>query len=80
MPIRAKLVPSDKLNLDEKGRVLEKTVLQAIATKVKMSAGIVKNYKRSTGAEYPPLPYSMDKLQVEANKNTTYPLKSVGHC
>lgn len=68
VPIRAKLVPSDKLNLDEKGRVLEKTVLQAIATKVKMSAGIVKNYKRSTGAEYPPLPYSMDKLQVEANK------------
>lgn len=68
LPIRAKLVPSENLNLDEKGHVLEKTVLQAIATKVKMSEGIVKSYKRSTGAEYPPLPYSMDKLQVEANK------------
>lgn len=68
LALKVKLIPSDKLNLDEKGHVLEKTVLQAIATKVKMSDGVVKNYKRSTGSEYPPLPYSMDKLQVDANK------------
>lgn len=68
VPVKAKLIPSDKLNLDEKGHVLEKAVLQAIMTKVKMSNGIVKSYKRTTGEEYPPLPYSMDKLQVDANK------------
>lgn len=68
VPVKVKLVPSDKLNLDDKGHVLEKTVLQAVMTKVKMSDGIVKNFKCTTGEDYPPLPYSMDKLQVEANK------------
>lgn len=68
IPVKAKLVPSEKLNLDEKGHILEKAVLQAVMTKVKMSDGVVKSYKRTTGEEYPPLPYSMDKLQVDANK------------
>ena len=68
LPIRANLVPSPNINLDENGKIREKSVLQAIMTKVKMSNGIVKSYKNTKGEEYPPLPYSMDKLQVEANK------------
>ena len=73
---KAMLKPSDKL-ADEEGRIKDKTVLEAIKTKIDTADIIVKEVQTKAGISYPPLPYSLDTLQVEANKKYSLSPKTV---
>lgn len=64
----AVLVTPDRVKQDENGHALDKAVVYAIAAKVKPASCVVSKVKRETGRENPPLPYSLDTLQVDANK------------
>ena len=52
---------------DEDGRLLDKRIAEAVREKVLPADGIVQKVARKKGTEAPPLPYSLDTLQVEAN-------------
>ncbi|HBX75257.1 MAG TPA: DNA topoisomerase III [Acidaminococcaceae bacterium] len=56
-----------KIALDEEGRLLDKQTAEAVREKVLPADGIVQKVTRKKGTEAPPLPYSLDTLQVEAN-------------
>ena len=56
-----------RIALDEEGRLLEKRIAEAVREKVLPADGIVQKVTRKKGTEAPPLPYSLDTLQVEAN-------------
>ena len=56
-----------KIALDEDGRLLDKQIAEAVRQKVLPADGIVQKVTRKKGTEAPPLPYSLDTLQVEAN-------------
>ena len=55
------------LVFDEEGRLLDKQIAEAVREKVLPADGIVRKVTRKKGTEAPPLPYSLDTLQVEAN-------------
>jgi len=57
----------EKIKLDEEGRLLDKSIAEAVQEKVQSADGIVGKVSRKRGTESPPLPYSLDTLQVEAN-------------
>ena len=57
----------EKVKLDEEGRLLDKQIAEAVREKVLPADGIVQKVTRKKGTEAPPLPYSLDTLQVEAN-------------
>ena len=60
--------PDEKrVALDEEGRLLDKKTAEAVQEKVLGADGIVQKVTRKKGTEAPPLPYSLDTLQVEAN-------------
>ena len=56
-----------KTGLDEDGRLLDKQIAETVRQKVLPADGIVLKVTRKKGTEAPPLPYSLDTLQVEAN-------------
>ena len=64
----AKLVTPERIKQDENGHALDKAVVYAIAAKIKPASCLVTMVKREKGHENPHLPYSLDTLQVEANK------------
>jgi len=57
----------EKIALDEDGRLLDKKVAETVREKVLQADGLVRKVTRKKGTEAPPLPYSLDTLQVEAN-------------
>ena len=57
----------EKVKLDDEGRLLDKQIAEAVREKVLPVDGIVQKVTRKKGTEAPPLPYSLDTLQVEAN-------------
>ncbi|MBR0292792.1 MAG: DNA topoisomerase III, partial [Acidaminococcaceae bacterium] len=60
--------PDEKeIALDEDGRLLDKQIAETVRQKVLPADGIVQKVTRKKGTEAPPLPYSLDTLQVEAN-------------
>lgn len=69
---KAKLVPPDTLPLDAEGRVLDEKVLQLILEKVRTATATVTNVETKDGKRQPPLPHSLDTLQVLANKKYDY--------
>lgn len=76
LPFRAQLKPSDKLTNNE-NRIKDKAILQAIKLKLHNAEITVKDVQEKELTEYPPLPYSLDTLQVEANKKYGYSPKIV---
>ena len=58
---------ANNLVFDEEGRLLDKGIAEAVREKVLPADGIVQKVTRKKGTEAPPLPYSLDTLQVEAN-------------
>lgn len=73
----ATLHPGDKLPLDAEGRIKDQTVLQAIKLKVEHGKVTVKTAASKNLRQNPPLPHSLDTLQVEANKWYGYSPKEV---
>lgn len=76
LPFKAQLKPSDKL-IDAENRIKDKAILQAIKLKLRDADITVKDVQKKKLTEYPPLPYSLDTLQVEANKKYGYSPKIV---
>ena len=66
---RARYVPGEDIATNSEGRILDKNVLSILMGKVTGRQGEVTKCASKMGKEYPPLPYSLDTLQVEANKS-----------
>jgi DNA topoisomerase-3 len=64
---RARYVPAEDIPVDSKGRVLDKNILSIVMGKVTGREGRVTKCTRKKGLDVPPLPYSLDTLQMEAN-------------
>jgi len=77
IPFKATLTPSEKLPLDEENRIKDKSILQAVKMKVEKAAVIVKTVQEKAMAQYQPLPYSLDTLQVETNQKYDFSPKEV---
>ena len=74
---KAILKPAEHLPLDEENRIKDKSVLQAIKMKVEKAEVMVKAVEGKDMVQHPPLPYSLDTLQVEANKKHGFSPKEV---
>lgn len=68
VPFKAKYVPKDSLPVDPENRILDKGVLAAILSNVSSSQAQVDTVNRKHSLSQPPLPHSLDTLQVLANK------------
>ena len=68
IPFKAKLIPDDSLPTDEENRVLDEHILKAIKEKVSQATAMVETIEEKEGTKQPPLPHSLDTLQVLANK------------
>lgn len=77
IPFKAKLVPDDTLAVDEEGRILQPEILEAIKKKVRTAKAIISDIDSKKGSRQPPLPHSLDTLQVLANKKYDYSPKLV---
>ncbi|EHR31897.1 DNA topoisomerase III (plasmid) [Megamonas funiformis] len=76
LPFKAQLKPSDKF-INAENRIKDKAILQAIKLKLHNAEITVKDIQKKKIIEYPPLPYSLDTLQVEANKVYDFSPKTV---
>ncbi len=65
---KATLQPSSKMPIDSENRIKDKAFLQAMKLKLHKAEITVKDVLTKAGKQSPPLPYSLDTLQVEANK------------
>ena len=61
-------VPSDLVPLDEAGRVLDKSIAQNVAAKLSGKPALVEKFDAKEKSEAQPMPFSLDKLQMECNK------------
>ncbi len=77
IPFKATLQPAENLSLDEENRIKDKNILQAVKLKLEKAAVIVKDVQGKDMVQHPPLPYSLDTLQVEANKKYGFSPKEV---
>lgn len=61
-------VPSESAPVDEAGRVLDKSVADFIASKLSGKPALVVKFEAKEKAEAQPLPFSLDRLQMECNR------------
>ena len=62
------LKPGDDAPLDSENRIIDKSYLEGVVKSIKGKEYVVKKSEEKPGKENPPLPYSLDTLQIEANK------------
>ena len=74
---RARHVPGEDLPMDNEGRVLDKNILSIVMGKVTGRPGKVTKCVIKKRTEAPPLPYSLDTLEVEANDSLGFSPKVV---
>lgn len=65
---KAKMKPGDNLETDSEGRILSLAPLETDQYAVKSGTGKVVFVETKEKTEHPPLPHSLDTLQIEANK------------
>jgi DNA topoisomerase-3 len=65
---KAKWQPKENTLVDSENRVTDKNILLAIKEKLAGKTALIQSIEKRNGTEYPPLPHSLDTLQVEANK------------
>ena len=69
----ARWKPNDgQAGLDEEGRLLDRRVADQLNTLVKDKAGKIVEYSDEEKQEGPPLPFSLDKLQILASRKYGY--------
>lgn len=68
------LIPSDAV-ADAEGRIIDKATANAIVTKLNGKDAVVKEFTKKTSSKQPPLPYSLDSLQVDANRKLGFSSK-----
>lgn len=61
------LIPEDVLGLDSEGRLIDKSVAEAITKKIAGKTGRVTEFTRSAKSRSAPLPYSLSALQSECS-------------
>lgn len=66
-PFSANWKPADSIKLDEDGRLLDKTVAQSIADKVKSKSAIISKFESKECTSAAPLPFSLSALQQKAS-------------
>lgn len=77
VPFKAKFVPrEDEAAVDEENRILDKNALTAIQQKVIGQQAYIKECERKHTQTQPPLPHSLDTLQVLANRRFGYSPKT----
>lgn len=74
---KAKMVPDDTLPVDSEGRLLDEKLVDAIKLKLNGAPAVVETAETKHGKTAPPLPHSLDTLQVLANKRYGYSPKTV---
>lgn len=77
IPFKATFQPDDQFPTDEEGRVLDKNLLEALKEKLRNAKAAVRSIEKKKGSRKPPLPHSLDTLQVLANKRYDYSPKTV---
>lgn len=77
IPFTAKMIPDDTLPLDPDGHLLDEQVLQAVLLKIQPANATVQTATVTKGKTTPPLPHSLDTLQILANKTFGYSPKQV---
>lgn len=77
IPFKATLKPTENLPLDEENRIKDKNILQAIKLKLEKAEVIIRDVQGKDMVQHPPLPHSLDTLQVEANKKYGFSPKEV---
>ena len=68
IPFTAKLKAKDDAPTDNEGRIISRPYLDHIKDSIKNKPAKVTVAEKKKQTENPPLPYSLDTLQVEANK------------
>ena len=68
IPFSATLKPTDDAQIDSEGRITQRTYVEQVQHEVKNQSARVSFSERKAQTETAPLPYSLDTLQVEANK------------
>lgn len=76
LPFKVKWLPNDKY-LDEQNKIKDEKILQAIKLKISNQPAIVQKIITKELMQNSPLPYSLDTLQVEANKKYNLSPKQV---
>ena len=64
----ARWIPAKDVAFDEAGRLVDKSVAEAICAKIKGKRAMVKKSESRQKSESQPLAYSLDKLQMDGNK------------
>lgn len=67
-PFTCTLALTDEMPLDENGHITDKKVLDSIVETIKLEPGTVTSVIKKKCKTSPPLPHSLDTLQIEANK------------
>ena len=68
IPFTATFKPTEEAPTDSEGRIIERQYLEKIKDEVKNKPAKVTLSEKKSQTESAPLPYSLDTLQVEANK------------
>lgn len=74
---KAKHRLSDKIDTDSEGRVLDAAVIAELCQVLQGQPGYVVSATTKAGKTEPPLPHSLDTLQIQANKLFGYSPKDV---
>lgn len=61
------IIPDDCNGLDSEGRLVDKSVSDAVAIRIKGKSGIISEYKSQDKSTPQPLPYSLSALQTECS-------------
>lgn len=64
----AKLIPKESTPTDSEGRIIDKSLINLIQKELENTDFTVVSFEEKPGLSQPPLPYSLDTLQVDANK------------
>lgn len=68
---------NNKEYVDTNGYILDQDIINTVMTAVSTSSMMVKNIENKSVTNFAPLPYSLDTLQVDANKRFGYSPKEV---
>lgn len=68
IPFTATLKPAEDAPYDSEGRIIDRKYLETIHNEIRNKPARVTLSERKSQTESAPLPYSLDTLQVEANK------------
>ena len=61
------VIPEDSAGLDSEGRLVDKSVSDSVAQRIKGKSGIISDYKSQDKNTTQPLPYSLSALQTECS-------------